>query len=147
MQGDVDKRSNLRRMVMMIMASAFLIWQVPAMDFFDRLAAESSAAARLLSLFGFVVWAIALLGWMMSGRIATRGASTSVASALEDELVRSNRSKSVLSGYIASIATSATILGFSLFQPVTGSEAAHLILIVAIVTPIYTFVFLDRDRG
>jgi hypothetical protein len=132
---------------MMVMASAFLIWQVPAMDFFDRLAEDSGAAARLLSISGFIIWATALLGWMMLGRIATRGASASVALALDDELVKANRSKAFLSGYIASLITSAAIFSVSLFQPVTGIEAAHLILIVSVVTPMYAFVFLERDRA
>ena len=147
MPTETEKRSSLRRLVMMVMASAFLVWQVPTMDFFDRVASDASVAARLLSISGFVVCAVALFLWVMLGRIAARGASASVASALEDELVKLNRSRAVLTGYAVAIFMSAVIFGVSLFQPVTGREASHLILVVAIVTPIYAFVFLDRERA
>ena len=134
-------------MIMMVMTSAFLIWQVPAMDFFERLAVQTDATTRLISVSGFVIWAVALLAWLMMGRIGTRGASPAVASALEDELVQSNRARSILWGYVAALVASAVMFGLSMFKPVTGGDAAHLILVVTIVVPVYAFIFLDRDRA
>lgn len=34
--------------------------------------------------------------------------------------------------------------GTSLFLPVSGTDAAHVILVVAVVAPIYAFVILER---
>ena len=146
-QDESEKRSRQRRVALMTMASAFLVWQVPGMDWFERVAGDFDPARRLLSIVGFVVWAGALLGWLILGRAGTRGASAAVASALEDELVKSNRLQAFLYGYVAVLVTSAAMFGISLFQPISGTQSAHLILVVAVVVPIYAFVFLERSRA
>lgn len=144
MDDEVETRSLWRRIVLMIMASAFLVWQIPLMDFFAVIAADNNRIPALVSVIGFVTWAALLIGLLVTGRIATVRSDPKVAAALEDELVRANRLKAFIIGYGITAATAAIVFALSLFQPVTGSDAAHIILVAAVVAPIYTFVVLER---
>ncbi len=144
MNDDVETRSQRRRIVLMVMASAFMVWQVPAMDFFAGVA--DGGANGLLSAAGFLVWAGGLIFLLASGRAVARSDNPAVMSALEDELVRSNRSKAFSVGYFVTLVTSGIVFAITLIEPLTGADAAHLILVIAVVTPMYTFVLLER-RG
>lgn len=144
MHDEIEYRSLRRRLLLMLMASAFLVWQVPAMDFFEGLAGVDDRAIRFASLAGFLIWAASLVFLLTSGRVARRGARPEVTAALEDELVRSNRGKAFAVGYAVALATAAVVFGASLFWPVSGSDAAHLVLVAAVVAPMYAFAVLER---
>ena len=144
MHDEIEHRSRRRRLLLMLMASAFLVWQVPAMDFFDGITGVDDTAIRLASLGGFLVWAASLVFLLASGRVARRSAGPEVTAALEDELVRSNRGKAFGVGYAVALATSAVVFGASLFWPINGSDAAHLVLVAAVVAPMYAFAVLER---
>lgn len=146
MSNDVETRSQRRRMVLMVMASAFLIWQVPAMDFFAGVVEGGMILKGGLATAGFLVWAAGLIFLLASGRTAARSGSPAVMSALEDELVRSNRSKAFSIGYFATLTASGIVFAISVFKPFTGNDAAHLILVVAVTAPMYAFAALER-RG
>lgn len=144
MTNEVEARSQRRRIVLMVMASAFLIWQIPAMDLFDGVARGSERLKSLLSGAGFLIWAGALVVLLATGKVAARSDSPAVMSALEDELVRSNRSKAFIVGYIVTLVTAGVVFAISLIKPLTGIDAAHLILVIAVVTPMFAFVVLER---
>jgi len=144
MHDEIEAKSHLRRIMLMIMASAFMVWQVPLMDFFGEISGGNNRISALVSGVGFLTWAGLLIGLLITGRIATVRSDPRVAAALDDELVRSNRTKAFLAGYIAALVISAIVLALSLFQPVTGTDAAHIILVAAVVAPIYAFVVLER---
>lgn len=147
MNDEIELRSHRRRIVLMILASAFLIWQVPGMDFLGNAVVENRPVAAAIAGGGFVVWAAALIYLFAAGRIASRRGDPGVASALEDELVQSNRARAFSAGYWVTLLAAAALFLLSLFQPVGGNEAAHLILVVAVVTPIYAFVVLERSNA
>lgn len=144
MHDEIEYRSLRRRVLLMVMASAFLVWQVPAMDFFEGITALGNTATRIASLAGFLIWAASLVFLLASGRVAQRGARPEVTAALEDELVRSNRGKAFAAGYAVALASSALVFAASLFWPITGSDAAHLVLVAAVVAPMYVFAVLER---
>lgn len=147
MTNEVETRSQRRRIVLMVMASAFLIWQVPAMDFFAGAAIENERLKSLLSGAGFLIWAGGLVVLLASGRAAARGENVAVNAALEDELVQSNRSKAFVIGYIVTLFTSGVVFALNLITPLTGLDVAHLILVIAVVTPMFAFVFLERPSA
>lgn len=147
MSNEVESRSQRRRIVLMVMASAFLVWQIPGMDFFGAITAESLRAAEWLAVVGFLVWAGALIVLLYSGRIASRASDPKVEAALEDELVRSNRSRAFTVGYFGTLIASAIIFALSLFLPITGGDAAQLILAAAVVVPMYAFAVLERTNA
>lgn len=144
MQDELESRSRRRRLKLLLMASAFLVWQVPGMDFFNAVAAGDHHVAALVSIAGFLVWAAGLVSLLISGRGAARKVRPDVQRALEDELVRANRSKAFYYGYFAALVVAGAMFAISLFLPVTGTDAAHLILVIAVVAPIYAFVILEH---
>jgi len=144
MSDEVERRSRQRRVVLMVMASAFLIWQVPYMDAFASWERSGAAALALVSVAGFLAWGAGLAWLLVRGRVLVRGASPGVRSALEDELVRANRTRAFNIGYVAAVGMAAVMFCLSLFYPVTGADAAHAVLIVGVVTPLYAFAVLER---
>jgi len=144
MPDEIERRSLRRRILLMVMASAFLVWQVPAMDFFDGIAGRENPLFRIASLAGFLVWAAGLVMLFTYGRVARGVDAPEITAALEDELVRSNRRRAFTAGYAVSLATSAVVFAASLFWPITGSDAAHLVLVAAVVAPMYAFAVLER---
>ena len=64
--------------------------------------------------------------------------------ALNDELTQANRKRAFVVGYTAMMLCSGFLFALSLFVPVAGVEAAHLILVVGVVAPLYSFAGLER---
>ncbi len=144
MADGLERASLARRVVLMVMASAFLVWQVPHMDMFERLAGDSHGVARSLSTFGFLVWIAALVALLYSGRLLARRLSSEARAALEDELVAWNRGRAFTIGYAVALIAAAVMFAISLYQPVSGADAAHVVLVAAVVAPMYAFAVLER---
>lgn len=144
MNDETELRSRQRRVVLMVMASAFLAWQVPYMDVFSAVEAAGPSALDIVSFAGFIAWAAGLIWLLARGRVLVRRASPAVRSALEDELVRANRAKAFNVGYVAAVGVAAVMFSLSLFLPVSGTDAAHVVLITGVVTPLYAFAILER---
>ena len=135
--------STRRRLLLLLVASCFLIWQVPAMDLFDRIAGRASDTDDIVAAIGFVLWALALAALLAIGRKV----GGSERHALEDELVQRNRQRAFLFGYVAMLLAAAAVFVFGIFLPATALDAAHLIMAVGVVVPIYSFVVLDSRNG
>lgn len=144
MNDEIELRSRQRRVVLMVMASAFLVWQVPYMDAFSGMDSAGPSMLDIVSFVGFIAWAGGLVWLLARGRVLVRRASPAVRSALEDELVRANRAKAFNVGYVAAVGVAAVMFSLSLFLPVSGTDAAHVILIAGVVTPLYAFAILER---
>lgn len=139
---DTEKASNRRRVGVMVSASAFLVWQVPLMDASERLVAEANVIATAVSLAGFFVWILVLLWLIGPSRPFTR--NVRLREALNDELTQANRKRAFLVGYVATMLCAGSLMVLSLLVPIKGSEAAHLILVVGAVAPLYSFARLER---
>lgn len=140
-----EQAASRRRILLMVMASAFLVWQVPAMDFFERLSSEGGEVRAIVAVIGFLVWAVALVALFATGKGFIWGTNKTIRSVLEDELVKANRVKAFIFGYSVALIASVLLFTASLYWPVTGTEASHLIMVLAVVAPMYAFVWLDRD--
>lgn len=140
---DTEKASKWRRMGVMVSASAFLVWQVPLMDASERLVAEANVIATIVSAVGFIVWILVLL-WLIGPRRPPFTNDARLRDALNDELTQANRKRAFLIGYVAMMLCAGALLVVSLLVPVKGIEAAHLILVVGVVAPLYSFVSLER---
>lgn len=147
MQADVEKNSYRRRIILMLMASAFLAWQVPAMDYFERLSASTVTLADGISVAGFLIWGATLMYLLATGRKFVRKNDAAVVAALEDELVRSNRRKAFMCGYIVAMVSAGTLFVASMLLPISGKDAAHIVLVLGVVAPMYTFVYLERANA
>ena len=145
MPNDVDRLSNRRAFLMMLMASAFLVWQVPGMDYLDNLAGREMRSVDIIGIVGAIVWALALVALFMTG--GRKGGSAETRAALEDELVQANRANAFKIGYLVMLGVAALMFGVSLFNPVTGRDSAHMVLVAGVVAPMYTFAFLERRNA
>ena len=147
MNDEIESRSLRRRILLMVNASAFLVWQIPGMDFVADFSVDNLRVSGLISIAGFLIWAGALVFLLFNGRIASRSTDPKVEAALEDELVRSNRSRAFMVGYFVTLSAAAIVFVLSLFVPVTGRDAAQLVLVAAVVVPIYAFAILERTNA
>ncbi len=143
MTDKVEKLSKMRRIMLMMSAASFLTWQVPMMDKSERLAEETAGWAGLVSVAGFAVWILILV--YLVGPWSRLSLKRDVNAALNDELVRANRGRAYTVGYIAMMLTAATVFALTLFEPVKGVEAAHLVLVVGVVAPMFCFAALERS--
>ena len=140
-----DKLSHRRRLLLLLIASAFLVWQVPAMDAFDRMAGSTKDVSDLIAIGGFITWALALVALLAIGRRLKPGALQTAM--LEDELVHANRRKAFLAGYVGMMVVSAALFALGMFVPATAIDAAQAFLVTGVVVPIYAFVILDARHG
>ena len=90
MHDEIEARSLRRRAVLMITASAFMVWQVPLMDFFGEIARGNNRISALVSGVGFLTWAGLLIGLLITGRIAAVRGDPKVTAALNVVLERTN---------------------------------------------------------
>lgn len=141
----VEKQSNRRAFLMMFMASAFLAWQVPAMDFFERFAQGTPRTVDIVGLLGGLAWLVALVILFAKGG-RKRGTAAERA-ALEDELVKANRMAAFRVGYFSMLVVAALMLALSLFTETTPNDVAQIILAIGVVAPMYTFAWLERRNG
>lgn len=139
---NIERIAMRRRFGLMLCASAFLVWQVPMMDFSEQLAAGDDMMKTIISLAGFAVWIVTLLMLVGPWRPFKRDAK--VEAALNDELTRANRAKAFIAGYVVMLVASAGLFALSHFEGVGGMDAAHIILVLGVAIPLYAFAFLER---
>ena len=144
MLDDAEKQSNRRANLIIAMASALLIVQVPSMDVFQG----ASTHDFHFTIFGAVLSTISIIGgiWVVVRGGNNQGTPATQA-ALEDELVKANRSTAMHVGYFAMLGATVLLFLLSLFSSPTARDVAHIILVTGVVAPMYTFGFLERRNA
>ncbi|MEO1029061.1 MAG: hypothetical protein AAFX02_08405 [Pseudomonadota bacterium] len=145
MPDSVEKQSNRRAFLMMFLASTFLIWQVPAMDFLERMSHGTQRLVDIVAVIGGLLWVVALVGLVRFGGRKTGPAETRAA--LEDELVQANRATAFRVGYFAMLVATTAMFALAMFGDPSPRDVAHIILIAGVVTPMYAFAFLERRNA
>lgn len=144
MSNEVERQSRRRRVLLMIMASGFLVWQIPSMDLFARLADGASPVARAVSLAGLLIWAAGLVFLLSKSRYLVRKASAQERAALEDELVQANRARAFSAGYWAMLVAAGALFAAHQYWPLSGGDIAQLVLMAGVAVPLYAFAILER---
>lgn len=137
---EVEKLSRRRSRLLMVSAGAFLAWQIPMMD---RVSNWDGSGVQIISLIGFLVWAGALVALLIFGR-TTGVKDKGLRAALNDELTQHNRAKAFSTGYWVMLIAAGGLLALAQFQPVSGAEAAHILVVLAVVAPCFRFALLER---
>lgn len=145
MTDEVERYSRRRRYILIGMALAFLIWQVAGFGIFDDFASGDRRAVRIVSVAAAILWA-GMLVWLVAGK-AMRGASAPARAALDDELVRANRAQAFAAGYWITLAVAAIVFAAALFADIEAHKAVQLILISAVVAPMFAFAWLEGRGG
>ncbi len=141
----VEQLSTRRRLLLMGLASTFLIWQVPTMDAVSEFARGNRGVLEGVSLMGGLAWSVLLLFLLMTWK--PWRADRATRDALEDELVKANRRTAFLIGYVLTALTAAGFYVLTLFVEARGAEVAHVIVTVAVVTPLYAFAFIEARNA
>lgn len=134
---DVDRAERIgRRRARMFAAQAalFLAWQ--AMFFATPLEAPMRNVDAL-KISAWFFWVLALLLMLATGGGLLR--HRRLRGLLNDEFTRSNRNAAYGMGFWAAAGTGIGLFVVDLFEPVSGREAVHTILSVAIASALLTF--------
>jgi len=144
MTDPVETLSMRRRIILMLLASSYLIWQVPSMDWVRGPETGARRLADNLADLGQLGFVIAMVALLYTGRKLFPRASKSTQAALEDDLVKSNRLAATKFGYIALMIASIILFLISGYMELNGRDVARLLLAIGVAVPIYSFVILER---
>lgn len=140
----VERLLRMRDRVLVASAAGFLVWQGGwlATDLLPRGMLMSAAIAGTVA--GAVIWAaatVALALYYRRVRKARAGAE------LNDELARHRQDRAFLVGYWVVAAAIAGLLGLSGFVEIEDAVLLRFLVILAVVTPLTAFLWIDRDTG
>jgi hypothetical protein len=123
-------------------AGAFALWQLA--DIFVPFRGRGSGWLAALPLLGALVLASIVIRVLFLQRAIAR--DHEVRGALNDELVRHHRARSLVAGFWAvMIAQGAFLVAHAFGAEVTAVVAARLTILVGVVAVLSTFAMLERD--
>jgi len=120
----------------------FMIWQT---TFFTAPAHATLRTVDTVKISAWLVWAVLLLVLLATGGGLLRGKA--VRALLDDELTRRNRTHAYIAGFWAAVLSAIAVYFIGMFEVVTGREAIHLILSIAIGTAMFVFGMRERRSG
>lgn len=144
---DIEKVSRRRAMIMMLVASTYLTWQVPSMDWVRSFEDGNRRLTDNVADFGQIAFTLALLLLVFSSRKIIPKLSKPAQDVLEDELVREHRFKAMRAGYLGMIFMAVFLFLSSRFQSIPGNDAARIMLAIGVALPLYWFAFLELRDG
>ena len=138
---DVEKAERIGRMrarLFAAQAGLFLVWQGL---FFLTPPETPLRSVDSVKLWTWLVWVAALLMLLATGGGLFR--RKSLRALLNDEFSRRNRAAAQVAGFWAAAGAGIVLYVVDLLDPVTGREAVHVILSVAIAAALLTFSFRE----
>ena len=139
---DVERAERIgRRRARLFTAQAmlFIIWQGL---FFSAPIEAPMRNVEAVKLSAWFVWVLALLLMLATGGGLLR--HRRLRGLLNDELTRQNRTAAYVMGFWAAVGTCIGLYVVEMFDTVTGREAVHITLSVAIAAALLTFAMRER---
>jgi hypothetical protein len=133
-----DRLARRRARVLRVSALLFVIWQV---NFFV-VPGNLDRTVDHLRISAWLVWAVALLLLLASGGGLLR--RRSLRPLMEDEVTKAHRRSAFSVGFWAAVGTAILVYFLTMFEPVSGREACHLIITAAVAGALLTFATLER---
>lgn len=134
-----ERLSRRRARIFAFQALIFISWQGL---FFSRAAEQPMRTVEAVKISAWLVWVLALLLLLATGGNLLRGRK--LRGLLNDELTRQNRTTAYVMGFWAAVGTCMGLYVVEMFDTVTGREAVHITLSVAIATALLNFAMLER---
>jgi hypothetical protein len=134
---DVDRAervSRSRARMFAVQGIIFVVWQ--AMFFAGRVD-NPMRNVDTFKISAWLVWVVALLLALATGGALLRGRG--IRHLLNDELTRANRALALVVGFWAAAVAGIGLYVVTMFEPVTGREAIHIILSAGIGAALLTF--------
>ena len=142
---DIEKLSERRRWLLVVLGVSFLIWQLMDLEIVGAAGPGFQVAIMIAGTLAALVW-IAALGILLLN-FRKRQSADPAREALEDELVRANRRTAFAAGYGAMMLVAAGLFIASIFQDVITKDALNAVLVAGIVTPLFAFAWLEGRGG
>jgi len=140
---NTENLSRQRALILMFLASTYLVWQVPSMDWIADANSASRSWADNIANAGQILWAVALMVLVVKGKKTFKRLSASAQAVMEDDLVKAHRSKAIKIGYVILMGAILALFLMTRFIPMTGSDMSRLIMAIGVATPLYTFSLLE----
>jgi hypothetical protein len=132
-----DRLSRRRARIFPILGVYFIAGQA----MFFRHAAEPQRIANF-KISAWLVWAIVLLIALAFAGGHFRG--TKIRALVEDEVSRANRLRGYAAGFWGGAVAAVMVYVITMFEPVSGREAIHLILTASVAVALIRFGVLER---
>jgi hypothetical protein len=132
-----DRISRRRARMLPVLGVYFLAGQAV----FFRHAAEPERIAGF-KLSAWLVWAVVLLLALAFAGGQLRGAR--IRALVEDEVSRANRARGYAAGFWGGCIAAIALYILTMFEPVTGREAIHVILTATVASALIRFGTLER---
>jgi protein-S-isoprenylcysteine O-methyltransferase Ste14 len=133
-----DRLARKRARTLPVFALVFLAWQ-------GNFIVMPPDAGRTVDLVRIIAWLG--LALVLLAMLATAGGllrSKAVRAMMNDEVTRENRRTAYAYGFWAAVGAAIGLYVVTLFEPVDGREAAHVVLTAAIAAALLNFGLLER---
>lgn len=130
-----------RRVLLVVAAVCIVIWQLPTIDVLGVIR-PGLGLDRVLQIGGLFLAAASVTALA----ILWRPRDAALRAALDTEAFRAHRRAALISGYWAGIVAGLTVFVLAIFLPIPGTDAALLILISAIVAPMFRLAKLEKSQ-
>ena len=136
---ETAERLSRRRAPMLFVILVFFLLQQAA--YFSQ-PPTLTRAVDYVRLSGWIALPTVLLVILLGGSVWFKSAA--VRALMEDEVTRAHRARALETGFVATMITAIGLYVLSLFEPVTGREAIHLLLSIGIASAVLHFAGLER---
>ena len=139
---DVEKAERLSRRrarIFFVQGLIFMIWQT---TFYTSPTLEPLRTVDTVKISAWLVWAVILLFLLATGGFLFRGRG--LRALLDDELTRRNRTRAYVLGFWMAMFAALAVYVIGMFEVMTGREAVHIILSIAIGSAIFSFGINER---
>ena len=133
-----DRLSRSRARLLLVLAVIFLSQQ--ASYFAD--AWEGDRTVGHIKIAAWLIFSILLLLVLTTGGFWFK--PKAVRALMDDEVTRANRADALKLGFIATMLAGIALYCVSLFEPIGGREAVHLLMTIGIAAALLRFGYLER---
>ena len=137
-QETADRLNRSRPGMLIVMVLFFLLQQAA---YFSQ-PPTVTRVVDYVRLSGWIALATVLLAFLMSGGFWFKSAA--VRALMEDEVTRAHRARALETGFGATMIAAICLYVVSLFEPVTGREAIHILLSIGLGFAVLHFAALER---
>ncbi|WP_147372771.1 hypothetical protein [Henriciella mobilis] len=138
---NTEKLSVRRRWLLILLGLSFAIWTLADLEVAEAYAADGHGWMALLGAAAGLVWVAGLLFFTFS--FARSKLDPASKAALEDELVEQNRKTSFSISYSVLILLTVTFFLLSRMTELNAKDTVTVLLTAGIVTPMFTFAWLE----
>ena len=132
-----DRLSRRRARMMPLLAVIFIAQQA---SYFSQ--PDSARLVDHVKIGAWVVLSIVLVLALATGGFWLK--PKRVRQLMEDDTTRANRASALSLGFLVTMAAALLLYGLTLYEPISGREAIHLLTTVGIAAGLLRFAFLER---